>query len=167
MSIILVEFSHNFLILMQYIVEVIPLQHDISMLNSIRKTTQMGCYGIQTVFDETANRDFRNALSSQLREYERIYNEADTLLRDRGGKAKNVNPLAKFGSAMSSKMRVRASQDPTAKIAELMLQGNTRGMIKSMHNIRTMGVLDPKVSSLSNRLLQTEQANIDQMKQYL
>ena len=69
--------------------------------------------------------------------------------------------------ALSAKMKVRSSADPTSKIAELMLQGNTRGMIKSMHNIRTMGVLDPKVSSLSNRLLQTEQANIDQMKQYL
>ena len=80
---------------------------------------------------------------------------------------KDVNPLARYGSMMSSKMKIRTSGDPTAKIAELMLQGNTRGMIKSMHNIRTMGLLDPKVSGLSNRLLQTEQANIDQMKEYL
>ena len=36
-----------------------------------------------------------------------------------------------------------------------------------MHNIRMMGLLDPKVSGLSNRLLQTEQANIDQMKGFL
>ena len=48
-----------------------------------------------------------------------------------------------------------------------MLQGNTRGMIKSIHNSRTMETLDPKVSALSNRLLQTEQANIDQMKRFL
>ena len=64
-------------------------------------------------------------------------------------------------------MQVRASREPVSKIAELMLQGNTRGMIKSMHNIRNMGVLDPKVSSLANRLLQSEQANIDSMKQFL
>ena len=49
----------------------------------------------------------------------------------------------------------------------MMLQGNTRGMIKSMQNLRTMGVLDPKVSTLSRRLLQTEQANCNQMKQFL
>ena len=79
----------------------------------------------------------------------------------------NVSPIARYGSMMSSKMKVRMSGDPTAKIAELMLQGNTRGMIKSMHNIRMMGLLDPKVSGLSNRLLQTEQANIDQMKGFL
>ena len=39
--------------------------------------------------------------------------------------------------------------------------------IKSLHNIRTCGVVDPKISSLSTRLLQTEQANIEQMKSHL
>lgn len=143
------------------------MQNDISMLNSIRRTTQMGCYGIQTALEESQDHEIQAALHSQLQEYENIYGEADRLLREREGRAKNVNPLARYGSMMSSKMKIRTSGDPTAKIAELMLQGNTRGMIKSMHNIRTMGLLDPKVSGLSNRLLQTEQANIDQMKQYL
>ena len=93
--------------------------------------------------------------------------EADRLLREREGRVKNVSPLARYSSAMSAKMKVRMSDDPTSKIAELMLQGNTRGMIKSVQNIRSMGLLDPKVSGLSNRLLQTEQANIDQMKGFL
>ena len=141
--------------------------NDISMLNSIRKTTQMGCYGIQTVLDETEDHEIQEALRSQLAEYENIYSEADRLLREREGRVKNISPLARYGSAMSAKMKVRMSDDPTSKIAELMLQGNTRGMIKSVQNIRSMGLLDPKVSGLSNRLLQTEQANIDQMKGFL
>ena len=143
------------------------MEQDISMLNSIRKATQMGCYGIQSVLDETDDRDIRKELNSEYREYSLIFNQADMLLQERGSKGKDVHPLAKMGSAMSSKMRVRASRDPVSKIAELMVQGNTRGMIKSMHNIRNMGVLDPKVSSLANRLLQSEQANIDSMKQFL
>lgn len=147
--------------------EVILMQNDIPMLQEIRKTTQMGCFGIQTVMDETMHRSFRGALQSQLKEYEKIFNEADRLIKEKGAQGKNISPFAKIGSAMSSKMKIRTSSEPTAKIAELMLHGNTKGMIKSMHNIRTMGVLDPKVSSLSNRLLQTEQSNIDQMKQFL
>lgn len=143
------------------------MTNDIPMLQSIHKATQMGCYGIKTVLNETADRQFRAALRQQLAEYEALTGEAARLLHDHGASPKNINPMAKAGSAMTSKMRIRSSVDPTSKIAELMLQGNTRGMIKSMHNIRTMGVLDPKISSLSNRLLQTEQANIDQMKQYL
>ena len=147
--------------------EVIFLDNDISMLNSIRQTTQMGCHGIRSVMDETLNKDLRSDLESQMQEYESIYAEASRMLRQRDEKAKDINPLAKYSSGMSAMLQVRASQDPSSKIAALMLQGNTRGMIKSIHNLRTMGTLDPKVASLSKRLLQTEQANIDQMKQYL
>lgn len=143
------------------------MTNEVSMLNAIRRTTEMGCYGIKSVLNETANREFRGALRAQYDEYAQIYEEADRLIRERGGRIKDLNPMAKYGSAMTSKMRVRASIDPTAKIAELMLQGNTRGMIKSMHNIRTMGTLEPRVASLSRRLLQTEQNNINQMKHYL
>lgn len=137
------------------------------MLNSIRKSTQMGCYGIHAVMEETGSPELYRELQGQLSEYEKIYEEADSLLQDRGGKAKNVNPMAKMGSSMSAKMKIRMAKDPNAKIAELMLQGNTKGMIKSIHNNRSMGVLDPKVSTLSNRLLQTEQANIDTLKGFL
>lgn len=147
--------------------EVIELENDIPMLQTIRKATQMGCYGIETVIGETMNRNFRSALRSQQSEYEKIFKEADRLLKERGAQPQDVHPIARYSSAMMSKMQVRLSGDPTSKIAALMLQGNTRGIIKSMHNIRTMGALDPRVSSLSSRLLETEQNNIEQMKPYL
>ena len=143
------------------------MQNDHEMLNSIRQTTQMGCYGIQTVLPECEDPELAGALRQQLSEYARLFDEADRLLEVHGGRKKDINPMAKYGSAMTSMMKVRASRDPGSKIAELMLQGNTRGMIKSIHNSRTMETLDPKVSALSNRLLQTEQANIDQMKRFL
>ncbi len=167
MSIILVEISHNFVAITQAMREVMEMEQDVEMLNSVRKATQMGCYGIRSVINECADRNLREELGAQLREYEQIFSESDAMLRDRGDAAKNINPMAKYGSMMSSKMKIRMSKDPSAKVAELMIQGNTRGMMKSIHNLRTMGVLDPKVSSLSNRLLQTEQANIDTLKQYL
>ena len=143
------------------------MQNEIEMLRSIRQSTEMGCSGIRAVLPEAQNPAMQSALRSQWKEYDSIYAEADRLLREREGRVKNVSPLARYSSAMSAKMKVRMSDDPTSKIAELMLQGNTRGMIKSVQNIRSMGLLDPKVSGLSNRLLQTEQANIDQMKGFL
>ena len=147
--------------------EVKKMTQDTEMLNSIRKTTEMGAYGIRAVMEETRDPALYKELQAQLAEYEKIYDQADILLKDRGGQPQNVNPMAKMGSSMSAKMQIRMAKDPNAKVAELMMQGNTKGMIKSIHNNRTMGVLDPKVSSLSNRLLQTEQANIDTLKTFL
>ena len=140
------------------------MQNEIEMLRSIRQSTEMGCSGIRAVLPEAQNPAMQSALRSQWKEYDSIYAEADRLLRERGVRLSGVNPLAKYGSMLTAKLRVRSSRNTTARIAEMLVQGNTRGMVKSMQNLRAMGVLDPKVSSLSTRLLQTEQANIEEMK---
>ena len=134
------------------------MQNEIEMLRSIRQSTEMGCSGIRAVLPEAQNPAMQSALRSQWKEYDSIYAEADRLLRERGVRLSGVNPLAKYGSMLTAKLRVRSSRNTTARIAEMLVQGNTRGMVKSMQNLRAMGVLDPKVSSLTTRLLQTEQA---------
>ena len=143
------------------------MQNEIEMLRSIRQSTEMGCSGIRAVLPEAQNPAMQSALRSQWKEYDSIYAEANRLLRERGVRLSGVNPLAKYGSMLTAKLRVRSSRNTTARIAEMLVQGNTRGMVKSMQNLRAMGVLDPKVSSLSTRLLQTEQANIEEMKHFL
>lgn len=143
------------------------MQDDIPILQSVRRSTQMGCHGIRAVLDESPNREIRTALRRQLAEYEELFCEADRLLHERGEKGRDISAVARLGSLTVSRMRVRTSPEPEAKIAELMVQGSTRGMLRSMHDLRTMDAVDPKVSSLSMRLLQTEQANIDEMKQFL
>ena len=111
--------------------------------------------------------DILTQLEEKRQALEKREQEADRLLRERGVRLSGVNPLAKYGSMLTAKLRVRSSRNTTARIAEMLVQGNTRGMVKSMQNLRAMGVLDPKVSSLSTRLLQTEQANIEEMKHFL
>ena len=125
------------------------MQNEIEMLRSIRQSTEMGCSGIRAVLPEAQNPAMQSALRSQWKEYDSIYAEADRLLRERGVRLSGVNPLAKYGSMLTAKLRVRSSRNTTARIAEMLVQGNTRGMVKSMQNLRAMGVLDPKVSSLS------------------
>lgn len=142
------------------------MQQDCEMLNEIRKTTKMGQVGIQAVLKGGTGREFHDILQQQLAEYGVIYQQADTLLCEHSGKRQNLSPFARWGAVLSADRRLRS--DPSnSKIAELLIEGSTKGMIKSIQSIRTMGILDPKVSALSNRLLQTEQANIAQMKAYL
>lgn len=142
------------------------MQQDCEMLNQIRKSTKMGQVGLQAVMKGNATREFHEVLQRQLAEYDTIYSEADTLLQEHGGKPKNLSPFAKWGAVLSADRKLRADGS-NSKIAELVIQGSTKGMIESIQSIRSMGILDPKVSALSNRLLQTEQANIAEMKGYL
>ena len=54
-----------------------------------------------------------------------------------------------------------------SRIAGMMIQGNTRGMIKGLKNIHRYSGQDTPVRVLSQKLLDCETANIRQMQQYL
>ena len=53
--------------------------------------------------------------------------------------------------------------EPNSKIAGMMIQGNTRGMILSLKNMRRCNDPDPQVAELAQKLLETEKNNIGSM----
>ena len=142
------------------------MQQDIEMLNQIRQNVQMGQLGIRAVMPGAGHAAFHEALKKQYQEYDLIHTDADQLLRRHRGKAEDLPMMAKAGAKMSAYMKRK--QDPSiSKIAEMMIQGNTMGVVKSMRAQRSLAVTDPQVTALSQRLLKTEQNNIDAMKRYL
>ena len=54
-----------------------------------------------------------------------------------------------------------------SKIADMMIQGNTRGMIKGLKTLHQFGQQDEQINTLSQKLLDCETANIRQMQGYL
>lgn len=136
------------------------------MLNEIRKATDMGVVGIEAVENRAAQEPLYDALLQQKQEYHELYGQADCMLLSRGGQRKNIPQSAKVFSRMSSAMKLMMG--PTdSKIAEMMIEGNTKGMIKSYQNLRTLDQTDPEILTLSRKLLQTELHNIEQMKKFL
>lgn len=145
---------------------VINMKSSRDILNSIIETTQMGRSGIQTVLDRQMNPALYQALISQLKEYEGIESGAKRLLKDR----KLPAPKGKTAQIPGAKMMARArlaTGNANSKIAGMMIQGNTRGMILGLRNMHQYSQADPDVSVLAQRLLDTETANIRQMKPYL
>ena len=142
------------------------MNHDTQMLQGICKSTEMGQSGIRSVMERAKEPAMKRALASQLREYDAIHHQADRLLRDRGESAQRIPGMALTFSRMSAGMKM-AMDSSSSAIAAMMIQGNTKGMVKSMRQNRALTILDPKVSGLNNRLLQTELSNIEQMKSFL
>lgn len=136
------------------------------MLNEIRKGTDMGIVGIDCIIDAVDSTDIRNVLDEQRTEYQQIYQQADRLLETYGAKKRNLSPLARYGAIMASKMKQTIDGSP-ARIAEMMIEGNTKGLIKSYRCRRRLHPTDPETRGLAEKLLQTEVHNIEQMKQFL
>ena len=123
------------------------------LLQYIYQTTEMGRDGIQSVLPHAEDETFHQALEQQLTEYEKLYGATGKMLRERGQEPKGLNPMVKASS--------------TSKIAEMMIQGNTMGMTKSLKHLHDYHGKDERVRDLANKLLKTEEANIQQMKKFL
>ncbi|MBR3972616.1 MAG: hypothetical protein IKJ99_01535 [Oscillospiraceae bacterium] len=136
------------------------------MLSSILKTTQMGQVGIRSVLDASMKPGLRKALESQLREYDTIESEAHSIASERGWELPELNSGVRFMSDMMTRMKL--SYDRTdSKIADMMIQGNTRGIITGLKNQHHFSGEDGRISSLAQKLLDREDENIRQMQKFL
>ena len=136
------------------------------ILSSVLKTTQMGQIGIRSVLDTRMRPGLRRALEQQLREYDQIETEAHTLAAQRGWELKDLDPAVRMMSNMVTRMKLSAGGSES-KIADMMIQGSTKGMIKGLRNMHQFPREDSRISALSQKLLDTENANIRQMQAFL
>lgn len=136
------------------------------LLTSLLKTTQMGQVGIRSVLDRAMDADLRQALQSQLREYDAIETEAHMLAGQRGWELRELDPAVRMMADMMTRARLGGKGTDT-KIAGMMIRGNTRGMIKGLSNVHQYTGQDDSVRILSRKLLDCESANIRQMQQFL
>ncbi len=136
------------------------------ILSSILKTTQMGQVGIRCVMEYPVSPDLRRALKSQLKEYDSIESEAHAIASRRGWQVPELSGGVRMMSTMMSRMNLAASVSDS-KIAGMMIQGNTRGMIKTGKNQNHSTSRDEAVNALARKLLEKEQENIQQMKPFL
>lgn len=132
---------------------------DCEMLNTIRNTVQMGQIGIESVIPEAEDARFCAALRQQLAEYHEIRQEADGLLKQLGGKRKDPSGMAACCARMASKMKVYRD-GTTSKIAEMMIEGNTKGMIKSIQTAISIQSQDARVEALSRLAFGTQSCTI-------
>jgi len=136
------------------------------ILSSILKTTQMGQIGIRSVLDTRMQSRLRSALQDQLREYDSIETEAHTIAGQRGWELPEVDPAIRFMADRMTRLRL-TGRNHDSRIADMMILGNTRGMIKSLKNLHQFSAEDQRVLTLSQKLLDCEKANIQQMQNFL
>lgn len=136
------------------------------LLGHIYQTAEMGREGIQSVLKYAGEPKLVSALNSQMDEYEQLQNAAGALLQARGEPPKGIGPMARVSSEVMSTMKAMTDRS-ASNIAEMVIQGSTMGVTKSLRTIRDCDLRDNGVRRLADRLLETERANIEQMKRFL
>lgn len=145
---------------------VITIKNSKDVLSSILKTTQMGQTGIRAVLGYAGNVSLKAALRDQLHEYDSIEREAYGIASRQRLEVDELAPLAKTMSKMYTHFNLKFG-NVDSKIAAMMIQGNTRGMIKGLKNLHHSKSIDKSLETLSQKLLDLEAANIKQMQGFV
>lgn len=136
------------------------------LLASALKTTQMGQTGIRAVESLDLRTDLMTALHVQLREYDKFEKSALSLAEKKGWVLDDLHPMVKAMAKATTRTKLSYG-NVDSKTAAMMIQGNTRGMIKGLRNLHACNPVDPEVKSLCQNLLDCEKDNIQQMQGYL
>lgn len=139
---------------------------DTEMLNHIYQNTQMGRESIMSVLRHAERPDLYQTLQQQLSEYNAIYHRAEKLLQASGQQPEKISPLLKLNAQLTGAVKSGINDSP-AYIAEMMIQGTTKGLTKSIRQLNDLTDGDQEVRRLAEKLLETEKSNIEQMKGFL
>lgn len=126
----------------------------------------MGQTGIRCVLKLPLRSTLRTALKEQLEEYDSIEQEAQSIASSRGWTLEELDPTVKSMAKMVTRTRLSFG-NVNSKVAAMMIQGNTRGIIKGYKNIHQLYDSDERVSTLTQKLLDCESANVKQMQGFL
>lgn len=136
------------------------------VLNALLHTTQMGQTGIRSVMDSVVRPGLKQEMKHQLEQYDSIEKEALELAKARGWNLSNVNPGVRKMADVMSRARL-VGGDVDSKIAGMLIQGNTRGMILGTKNLHHADHSDCEVTKLAQRLLDRESINIEKARHFL
>ena len=142
------------------------MKNNQEMLSSILKTTQMGQVGIRSILDTSMRPSLRKALESQLQEYDSIESQAHALASQRGWDLPELQPGKRLMADMMTRMKLSYGNSDS-KIADMMILGNTRGMVKGIKNMHQWADHDSQIENLSQKLIDCETSNIRQMQSFL
>lgn len=136
------------------------------LLSELLKTTQLGQVEIRSVLDTSMGSLLRSALEKQLQEFDSIETEAYTIALQRGWELPELDPGVRFLKDRFTRVRLNG-RNTDSRIADLLIRGNTKGMIQGLKNLHQFEGRDQPIRILSQKLLDCETAHIRQMQSFL
>lgn len=136
------------------------------VLNKLYQGAEMGVVGINTVLDKACKEEFRNVLETQKKEYDKISEEIVEILKKYGCEEKKLGSMTKMSSELMSQMKLKMDNSDS-QIAKMIMEGNNKGIIEVTKIKNEYQGNDEEIKKLMSRFLDTEEHNLNEMKEYL
>ena len=144
-----------------------PQNAEAEFLQVVYKGVCMGTDAVNTILGKARDKAFREELTAELDGYQDFANRARDQLTALSVVAKEVGTLAKLPSEISINMSTLVD-DSTSKLAELMIDGNTMGVVQMKKELSRAEEDDISASaiSLAEDVVAFQEQNIETMKTF-
>lgn len=141
---------------------------EVAFLQEVYKGVSMGTDAVNTILGKARDKSFREELTAELDGYENFANQARDQLTALSVAAKEVGAFAKIPSTISINMSTLVD-DSTSKLAELMIDGNTMGVVQMKKELSRVeqGAISDDATKLAEDVVSFQEKNIETMKTFL
>ncbi len=139
---------------------------NIPVLNSIYRGAATGSSEIAEILPKTDDPNFVSDLAAQADQYAAISAEAAKKLQALGVEPEPVGAGKKLGMKIGTEMSTIMNTE-TDHLAELMIKGSNMGIVNMTKVLNGNPGMTDDVKGLAQKLITTEQNNIEKLKTYL
>ena len=139
---------------------------NVELLNFVYQNAQMGVVTLKQLISITKDDDFVRHLESQYNEYQEIHSEAQRLLNENGYDEKGISAFEKLKTYLMINMQTLTDKTPS-HISEMLIVGSNMGIINAVKNLKKYQNAETDIRNLMERLLQFEENNVQELKQFL
>lgn len=142
------------------------MTQDMALLNFVYQNAEMGKETIPKLAKMVENTDLRRVMESQLSEYQTIYNTAEEKIKKSNQEARGVGTMEKISAYTMLNLNTLLDKS-SSHIAEMMMQGSNMGIIDITKKLKECPDAEPDTIRLAQKLLKTEEHNLEEVKEFL
>lgn len=142
------------------------MDENIEFLNYIYQNCSMGIITIEQLIGIAENEVFINHLKKQLTIYQEIKQDTIKILKKKNCDELKLSNMTKIISYITINVKTLTDKS-SSHIADMMIQGSTMGVIEITKNLNQYKNADSKIIKIAKHLLNIEEKNIEDLKEFL
>lgn len=136
------------------------------ILNEVHKGLVMGMESISVIQSKVGDRNFRDDLNMQYNEYGKVLDKINNRLTVSDVEIADTNVGEKVMGWASLQMNTIMDKS-NSQISQLLIKGNTMGIIEGRKLLNQNPDADPEVKGILNEFVKIQENNIEKLKTYL
>lgn len=141
-------------------------ERTIEFLKFLHQNAAMGRHTLRRVTDEMSESNLKTELLEQIKGYDEIGLELSRRLAELGSEPDDICKMTKKCAAIMIKMQV-GEETSVRKIAKMVIEGNTKGVIEATEKLNCFEDLDSSDREVAKRYLDMVEKNTNSLKRFL